>query len=72
VKLDGKWLIHADPLQSVAERVAAWEVDDFAVGDFKDAFGLTRKLAIPMLEWLDARRVTVRMGNRRKIIRRRQ
>jgi selenocysteine-specific elongation factor len=70
VKLDGKWLVHADPLQSVADRVITWEVEDFAVGEFKDAFGLTRKLAIPILEWLDARRVTVRTGNRRRILRR--
>jgi selenocysteine-specific elongation factor len=54
----------------MAQRVRDWEVDDFGIGDFKERFGLTRKLAIPSLEWLDSERVTVRHGNRRKIIRR--
>ena len=57
-------------LDEVAQGVRAWEVDDFAVGDFKERFGLTRKLAIPALEWLDSQRVTIRQGNRRRILRR--
>ncbi len=44
--------------------------ETFSVGEFKDLFGLTRKLAIPILEWLDSERITVRQGNQRKIIRR--
>ena len=70
VRLDGKYLIHRAVLDNMARGVREWGVDDFAVGDFKDRFGLTRKLAIPALEWLDSERVTVRQGNRRKIIRR--
>jgi selenocysteine-specific elongation factor len=58
-------------MDEMARKVHEWEVEDFAVGDFKERFGLTRKLAIPALEWLDSERVTVRQGNRRKIIRRR-
>jgi selenocysteine-specific elongation factor len=57
-------------MDEVVRKVREWDVDDFAVGDFKERFGLTRKLAIPTLEWLDSERVTVRHGNRRKIIRR--
>jgi selenocysteine-specific elongation factor len=38
------------------------------VGDFKEMFGLTRKLAIPMLEHLDASKVTRRVGDRREIL----
>jgi len=70
VRLDGKFLVHRAALDDVARGVREWGVDDFAVGDFKDRFGLTRKLAIPALEWLDSERVTVRQGNRRKILRR--
>ena len=70
VRLEGKYLIHRAVLDDVARGVREWGVDDFAVGDFKDRFGLTRKLAIPALEWLDSERVTVRQGNRRKILRR--
>ena len=70
VRLDGKFLIHRAVMDDMARQVRAWEVEDFAVGDFKGRFDLTRKLAIPALEWLDSERVTVRHGNRRKIIRR--
>ena len=70
VRLDGKFLIHRAVLDDMARQVGEWEIEDFAVGDFKARFELTRKLAIPALEWLDSERVTVRHGNRRKIIRR--
>ena len=70
VRLDGKFLIHRAVMDEMARQVREWEVEDFAVGDFKGRFDLTRKLAIPALEWLDSERVTVRHGNRRKIIRR--
>jgi selenocysteine-specific elongation factor len=70
VRLDGKYLIHRAVLDEVAAGVRSWDRDSFAVGDFKERFGLTRKLAIPVLEWLDSERVTVRTGNERKILRR--
>jgi selenocysteine-specific elongation factor len=70
VRLEGKYLIHRAVLDEMARQIRDWSVDDFAVGDFKKKFGLTRKLAIPALEWLDSERITVRHGNRRKIIRR--
>jgi selenocysteine-specific elongation factor len=68
VRLDGKWLIHREALNGVARGVRDWQVAEFAVGDFKDRFGLTRKLAIPILEWLDSQRVTVRAGNKRRVL----
>ena len=38
------------------------------VGEFKEMFGLTRRLAIPLLEHLDASKVTRRVGDRREIL----
>jgi selenocysteine-specific elongation factor len=70
VRLEGKFLVHRAVMDEMARKVRDWEVEDFAVGDFKERFDLTRKLAIPALEWLDSERVTVRHGNRRKIVRR--
>ena len=70
VRLDGKFLIHRSVLDEVARTVRCLESETFTVGEFKERFGLTRKLAIPVLEWLDSERVTVRMGNQRKILRR--
>ncbi len=40
---------------------------EISVGWFKENFDLSRKYAIPLLEWLDRERVTVRIGNRRRI-----
>ena len=37
----------------------------FTVAEFRDTLGLTRKYAIPLLEWLDRRRATVRDGDER-------
>ncbi len=72
VRLDGKYLIHRAVLDDIARGVREWEVEGFSVGEFKERFGLTRKLAIPLLEWLDSERVTVRQGDRRMILRRRR
>jgi selenocysteine-specific elongation factor len=70
VRLEGKYLIHRAALDEVARGIRDWDRESFAVGEFKERFGLTRKLAIPVLEWLDSERVTIRAGNLRKIVRR--
>ncbi|MCU0303377.1 MAG: selenocysteine-specific translation elongation factor [Thermoanaerobaculales bacterium] len=70
VRLDGKFLVHRAALDEVAAGVRAWGCESFDVGEFKQRFGLTRKLAIPLLEWLDSERVTVRAESRRKILKR--
>ena len=55
----------ADLRRSVAAQAAVSpEID---VPWFKENFNLSRKHAIPLLEWLDRERVTVRVGNRRRI-----
>jgi selenocysteine-specific elongation factor len=69
VRLDGKFLVHRAVLDEMACKVRDWPVEAFGVADFKAKFGLTRKLAIPALEWLDSERVTVRHGDRRRIVR---
>ena len=38
------------------------------VGEFKDLIGVSRKYAIPLLEYLDRMRVTRRVGASRKIL----
>ena len=39
--------------------------DGFTVADFRDAAGLSRKYAVPILEWTDREGVTVRRGDGR-------
>jgi selenocysteine-specific elongation factor len=70
VRLDGRFLVHRAVLDELAADLRDSGVEDLTVGDFKKRYGLTRKLAIPALEWLDSERVTVRHGDRRRVIRR--
>ncbi len=41
--------------------------DRFTVAEFRDATGLTRKYAVPFLEWADRRDITTRYGNERSV-----
>jgi len=68
VRLGGKWLVHRSVVERVVAGLASWGKETFQVGEFKERFGLTRKLAIPLLEWLDSQRITRREGDRRRIL----
>ncbi|MCU0291133.1 MAG: selenocysteine-specific translation elongation factor [Thermoanaerobaculaceae bacterium] len=70
-RVGGKWILHRRHLDAIAASLLEWDAEVFDVGQFKDRFALTRKLAIPILEWLDSERVTRREGDRRRIVRRR-
>jgi len=39
----------------------------FSVADFRDALGITRKHAVPLVEWLDRTGVTIREGDVRRL-----
>ncbi len=58
---------HAEPLQEAVGRVVAFLQTHKAITpqDIKDLLGISRKYAIPLLEWLDTQRVTVRVGDKR-------
>jgi selenocysteine-specific elongation factor len=47
---------------------AAGSVVKLDVGTFKDRYGVTRKFAIPLLEYLDRERVTRRVGDGRVLL----
>ncbi len=68
-RVGGKWVLHRELLDGVVASLRGWGVEGFDVGEFKERFGLTRKLAIPVLEWLDSQRVTRREGDRRRLVR---
>lgn len=68
-RVGGKWVLHRRHLEEIAAALRAWGIETFDVGQFKQRFGLTRKLAIPILEWLDSERVTRREGEVRRVLR---
>jgi selenocysteine-specific elongation factor len=69
VRLPGGWLIAREAVDGVVRRLRASGRPSFEVPEFKQMFGLTRRLAIPLLEHLDGAKVTRRIGDRREIVR---
>jgi selenocysteine-specific elongation factor len=63
----GDGLVHREAVERCIEAVRALLAarGEVSVGDFKDALVITRKHAIPLLEYLDSRGVTARRGNAR-------
>ncbi len=68
-RVGGKWVLHREVLDEIVASLRGWGVEGFDVAAFKERFGLTRKLAIPIMEWLDSERVTRREGERRRLVR---
>jgi len=60
--------VHRDALSAARERISTRSGDMIDVGHFKEYFGLSRKIAIPLLEWMDREGVTKRMGDSRKVL----
>jgi selenocysteine-specific elongation factor len=58
---------HAAALRAIQDKIVAHlrEKKDIGPGDVKDLLGISRKYAIPLMEYFDAQRVTVRQGERR-------
>jgi selenocysteine-specific elongation factor len=71
VKLDAL-VFHEQALKRLKADVSALKVAGgngrIDVGTFKERFGVTRKFAIPLLEYLDRERITRRMGDARVIL----
>ncbi len=67
VRLDGKLCIHRDALEA-AKQVALRLFQRkplFSTMEFRDALGVSRKHAVPLLDYLDKVRFTVRSGHDR-------
>jgi selenocysteine-specific elongation factor len=60
--------VHRDALAAARERISTRAGDMIDVGHFKEYFGLSRKIAIPLLEWMDREGVTKRVGDSRKVL----
>ena len=63
-------VFHRDALEELKRNVRSFKSqrDRIDVAFFKEIAGVTRKHAIPLLEWLDRERVTQRSGNERVIL----
>jgi selenocysteine-specific elongation factor len=64
---DGVYL-HRDALAAAKARMATRKGETIDVGQFKEFFGLSRKIAIPLLELFDRDGVTKRVGDSRQVL----
>jgi selenocysteine-specific elongation factor len=70
IKLSEDLVFHRDALDQLKTQVRTMKTQgpQIDVAKFKDATGVTRKYAIPLLEYLDRERVTRRVGDARQIL----
>jgi selenocysteine-specific elongation factor len=68
VRISDELVFHPSALQSLRQLLAPKKGQKFAVPEFKDWTGISRKYAIPLLEFLDRERVTRREGDSRIIL----
>jgi selenocysteine-specific elongation factor len=70
VKISDDLVFHRDALADLRKRLAAEKAKSakLDVARFKDLTGVSRKYAIPLLEYLDREHVTRRVGDERVIL----
>jgi selenocysteine-specific elongation factor len=70
IKISEELVFHHSALMDLRQRIAALKssAPKIDVGRFKDMTGVSRKYAIPLLEYLDRERVTRRVGDERVIL----
>ncbi len=70
IKLGDDLVFHRDALEALRRELATYKTKSPKIGvaQFKDLTGVSRKYAIPLLEYLDRERVTRRVGDERVIL----
>jgi selenocysteine-specific elongation factor len=73
VRVDGEMFFHREALDHLITKLRSYADQNSAdraidVGAFKELTGISRKYAIPLLEYLDRQRVTRREGDRRIVL----
>ena len=67
VSIKESLFFHADILKTIEEKLVTFlkEKKEITPADMKDLFGISRKYAIPLMEYFDGQRVTTRVGDKR-------
>jgi selenocysteine-specific elongation factor len=68
VRIEGE-LYRGAQIADIHARVEAYLLarTEMTAAEFRDLIGTSRKYAVPLLEWLDARAITIRSGDRRML-----
>ncbi len=70
IRISGDLVLSSRQVQWLEESVqkSFRKSESFGVSEFKDLLGVTRKYAIPLLEYLDRQRITRRVGDQRVVL----
>jgi selenocysteine-specific elongation factor len=68
VRVAADMVFHADVIAHIRQSLAGHKGRAFSVPEFKSWTGISRKYAIPLLEYLDHQRVTKRAGDMRVVL----
>jgi selenocysteine-specific elongation factor len=68
VRVDRELVFHASAIERLRQILSPRKSQEFGVGEFKEWTGISRKYAIPLLEYLDREHITQRKGDRRLIL----
>ena len=70
IKISDELVFHRDALDQLRRQLTSYKAKSskIDVGKFKELTGVSRKYAIPLLEYLDRQRVTRRIGDQREIL----
>jgi selenocysteine-specific elongation factor len=68
VRISGDLVFHQTAIRQLRELLARHKGERFRVPEFKEWTGISRKYAIPLLEFLDRERVTRREGDERVVL----
>ena len=68
VRVTDQLVFHADVVQHIRQSLAAHRGRRFSVPEFKEWTQISRKYAIPLLEYLDRHRITKRDGDLRVVL----
>ena len=70
MKISGDLVFHRTALEQLRHQIADYKRKStkISVAEFKELTGVSRKYAIPLLEYLDRERVTRRIGDAREIL----
>jgi len=70
IKVSNELVFHRSALEQLRRELTAYKAKSprIDVASFKELTGVSRKYAIPLLEYLDRERVTRRIGDAREIL----
>jgi selenocysteine-specific elongation factor len=68
VRISDSFILHSTAISKIREILSVNRHSSFSVADFKGWTGVSRKYAVPLLEYCDRERMTLRHGDHRTIL----